>query len=840
MTTNSSWPEINDNLFTYEDNDDDPDEPRKRQTASDHPDIFTHVFAQKIKAMLKDIKGGLFRDVQGFVFTIEFQKCGLPHIHLLLFLKQHHKIRDAPHVDSIVSAEIPDPVAHPMLYATITKCMMHGLCGPEHLDAACMVDGKCSKHYPKEFCPETRYGDDGYPQYARRDNGRTYTNAKGHTFDNHNVIPYNPYLCARYDCHINVEICASVKAIKYIHKYIYKGHDRATIAVGKDIDEIVDHIGAHYIGPAQGVWHMMEFPMHEEKPSVYRLPVHLKDKHTVNFQEDDDPEIMLDDEARKKTPLTEWFTANAVLPGAKDVTYHDFPQKFVWVKETRKWKTRSKCDVIGRMYFVHPSAGERFYLRTLLTVIKGTESYEDLRTYQDELHPSFKAACFARGLLEDDGEWKKCLAEAGQMQTGHQLRCLFAIILLHCHPAQPHVLWDLNKVNLCDDLRHRLITRGIPDPTDDDVFDYGLHLIELLTIKSGGKRLSDIQDMYTPQQQWATVVDNPILREQLAYDPVEMAERVEDRYPHFNLEQTEAFDRVMDSVNNNRGKIFFLLSAGGGGKTWVCNTIAATVRAQGKVTLCVTSSAIAAHLLDGGRTAHSHFKIPIPIHDASTCNIAKEDHMDGVLHETKIIIWDEAPMQHRYGPEAVDKTIRDLLKDPDQSVEDVPLFGGITVLFLGDFRQTLPVVPKGSRSQIVDASLRRSRLWEHIEVLHLKKNMRLEQTPESVAFAEWLLKVGAGSDLTPDKTIELPNNMRLPQNDVNSLVNAIYPDIDQPGREDKFFLERTILSATNDKVDHLNHVILDTFPGEETVLMSADKVCLKICFFQNGPYLCPE
>ena len=75
----------------------------------------------------------------------------------------------------------------------------------------------------------------------------------------------------------------------------------------------------------------------------------------------------------------------------------------------------------------------------------------------------------------------------------------------------------------------------------------------------------------------------------------------------------------------------------------------------------------------------------------------------------------------------------------------------------------------------------------YIEVLHSKQNICLEQTPESVTFAEWLLKVGAGSDLTPDKTIELPNNMHLPQNDVNSLVNAIYADIDQPGRKDKFF-----------------------------------------------------
>src|ERR1700683_2067174 len=150
--------------------------------------------------------------------------------------------------------------------------------------------------------------------------------------------------------------------------------------------------------------------------------------------------------------------------------------------------------------------------------------------------------------------------------------------------------------------------------------------------------------MYTPQQQWGAAIDNPILREQLTYDPVEMAEKVDDLYPRFNPEQKDAFDKVMDSANNNRGNIFFLHSAVGGGNTHVCNTIAAAIRAQGKVTLCVASSAIAALLLDGGRTTHSRFKIPIPIDESSTCNIAKEDHMHGVLKKTKLIIWDEAPM----------------------------------------------------------------------------------------------------------------------------------------------------------------------------------------------------
>ncbi len=198
MTANPNWAEIQDNLLPYEPDDDDPNQREKHQTASDRPDIVACVFAQKIKAMLKDIKDGVFGDVHGYVFTVEFQKRGLPHIHLLIFLKHPHKIRDAAHVDSIVSAQIPDPVAHPMLYETITKCMMHGPCGPEHPTAVCMVNGKCGKHFPKDFCPETRFGEDGYPEYARPEGGRTYTNAKGHTFDNRNVIPYNPFLSARY------------------------------------------------------------------------------------------------------------------------------------------------------------------------------------------------------------------------------------------------------------------------------------------------------------------------------------------------------------------------------------------------------------------------------------------------------------------------------------------------------------------------------------------------------------------------------------------------------------------------------------------------------------------
>jgi PIF1-like helicase/Helitron helicase-like domain at N-terminus len=816
MTANPNWPEIQDALLHYEDG--------TCQTASDRPDIVARIFNLKKKALLDEIRGGLFGELAGNVYTIEFQKRGLPHIHLLIFLKGPYKIRDAAHVDSIVSAQLPDPDVHPLLYDTVTKLMVHGPCGaPDHISSACMVKDanqqyRCSKHYPRDFCEETHFGEDGYPRYARPDNGRTFTkiiHGSVHTFTNRDVVPHNPYLLAKYDCHINVEISASVKAVKYIHKYVYKGHDRATVQIG-NVDEIQDYIDARYIGPVEACWRIFEFSMHQELPSVYRLPVHLQDEQTVYFQANDNPQDVLDRPSAKKTQLTEWFKANQDFPAIAHLyLYQDFPQHFVWEAKGHHWKKRQQGFAIGRMYFVHPSAGERFYLRMLLTIIKGATDWKDLRTYNGVEHPTYKAACFARGLLEDDGEWDQCMQEAGDMQTGSQLRSLFASILRHNNPSQPAALWDHHKAKLCDDLHHTLTHLNHPDPTEEQIFDYGLYLIDCILSKMG-KRLSDFPPMPLPQHQWQAL-GNLLLQEELDYDVYDLTLDVEVRYASFNEEQKLAYDAVMASVDGDQGKSFFLHSAGGGGKTYVCNTIAAAVRSKGKVALCVASSGIASLLLDGGRTAHSRFKIPISLHETSTCNLKQNPHHEALLRETSVIIWDEAPMQHRYAMEALDRTLRDLLQN------DSP-FAGITVLFGGDFRQILPVIPKGLRQQIVSASICRSYLWQDITLLHLKQNMRLDRTPQSDAFAQWLLEVGAGRHTGPNSSITLPANMRLPDNTVEGLISTIYPNItNAEGKPDQYFLDRTILSTKNDAVDDLNSAVLNLFPGVESTLISIDK-----------------
>ena len=102
-----------------------------------------------------------------------------------------------------------------------------------------------------------------------------------------------------------------------------------------------------------------------------------------------------------------------------------------------------------------------------------------------------------------------------------------------------------------------------------------------------------------------------------------MATLVDKQRAIFNLDQAAAFDAVLESITNNQGHLFFIHAAGDCGKTFLCNTIAAEVRKRGQVALCVASSRITALLLDGGRTSHSHFKIPLSIHEDSVAGLKR-------------------------------------------------------------------------------------------------------------------------------------------------------------------------------------------------------------------------
>ena len=124
----------------------------------------------------------------------------------------------------------------------------------------------------------------------------------------------------------------------------------------------------------------------------------------------------------------------------------------------------------------------------------------------------------------------------------------------------------------------------------------------------------------------------------------------------------------------------------------------------------MASSGIAALLLIGGRTAHSCFKIPIDIHESSLCGIKKHSLLAALIKAADLVIWDEAPMQSRHIHKAVDRTFQDVHSS------DRP-FGGLCIVFGGDFKQILPVIVKGNQAQIIGISMQHSALWQSIHIL---------------------------------------------------------------------------------------------------------------------------
>ena len=448
---------------------------------------------------------------------------------------------------------------------------------------------------------------------------------------------------------MNVESVMSLAAAKYITKYTHKGPDRATVEI-QQRNEVAEFKDSRYIAASEATWRLLQFPIHHQEPAVMSLQVHLPGQHMVVFKPNEPAEAVRARAEQEKTMLTAWFDINRTDDVAHQYTYQELPQHFTWDRCEKNWKRRQRGSTLGRLFFVSPTAGERFYLRTLLTTVKGPTSWQELRTFDDTEYPTFHAACLARGLLENDDEWRLCLEDASLTHLGRGLRQLFCLILRHCHPSQPDLLWLEFRDNLCDDLRRRLQTiRDTQDDIDlEDIYDFGLFLIQE-ELSQHGLTLSSFPSMPSVQQDWTNDNENPYVAEQLGYHRDHEQQLADDSIPALNNEQRAAFDQIFVSTAQSEGRIFFLHGPGGTGKTFVYNSLCHRVRAESWITLCVASSGIAALLLPGGHTAHSTFSIPVETFcEDSTCQIEKNSKQADMLRSVRLIIWDEAVTQHKY------------------------------------------------------------------------------------------------------------------------------------------------------------------------------------------------
>ncbi len=176
----------------------------------------------------------------------------------------------------------------------------------------------------------------GYPIYRRRNTGHIVL-VHGIELDNCWVVPHNVYLLTKYDAHINVEVCNNIRAVKYLFKYVYKGHDRATIEIYHQsdnaternmvkIDEIKKYLDCCYVFASETAWCIFKFDMHEQFPIVERLQYHLPNMQMVLFDDDDDMQEVATQSAVSRTMVIEWFKTNQELKVARSFTFDQFLQ----------------------------------------------------------------------------------------------------------------------------------------------------------------------------------------------------------------------------------------------------------------------------------------------------------------------------------------------------------------------------------------------------------------------------------------------------------------------------------------------------------------------------------
>ncbi|XP_074277421.1 uncharacterized protein LOC141601059 [Silene latifolia] len=356
------------------------------------------------------------------------------------------------------------------------------------------------------------------------------------------------------------EVCSSIKAVKYLYKYIYKGHDRISFTVEDgieqhDYDEISAFQSARWISPPEAVWRIFRFCMNEIHPTMVPLQVYLQNMETVLFRPYERLENIEDDDSRKRTMLIAFFEQNQADSYARTLLYQQFPEHYVWLgqKDDKLWIPRRKGFAIGRLVYTNPTEGSGISL----------------------------------GLLEDDNSVENSLLEDSNFQMPFALRRLFATLLIYCTPKSLRLLWDHFFSALSEDY-----TLAFPE-SPSKVLNLTLRSICFI-IASMRKSFNDL--------------DFGGLR--LEYEAIDTrkAKEIEGQLSvPITLEE-------LNAINLPNGA-FFVDGLGGTSKTFLYSSLLAQLRKKGFIALAVASSEIAASNISGGRTSNSLFKIPLDLEE---------------------------------------------------------------------------------------------------------------------------------------------------------------------------------------------------------------------------------
>lgn len=292
-----------------------------------------------------------------------------------------------------------------------------------------------------------------------------------------------------------------------------------------------------------------------------------------------------------------------------------------------------------------------------------------------------------------------------------------------------------------------------------------------------------------------------------------------ETHHHLNPEQLIIYNQVIQSVEEARtsgpvSRMFFIDGPGGSGKTFLYNAIIATLHNRNIRYKAAAHTGIAATLLHRGRTLHSTFKLPVPLNDRSNCNISKNSPAGQDIANTELFIFDEASMIPNSATDAISRLLQDLC-----NAKDVP-FGGKVVLYGGDFRQVLPVLPHASKAAVVENCLKRHRYWNIFKKFNLTNNMRAHRNERG--FANFLLEVGEGRQErnglldVPDDSMIINRNW-MTGSHATDISDAVFPN---PSEQQN---NCAILTPKNDTSLDINEAILAKITNQELkTYLSAD------------------
>ena len=812
FTANPNWLEIT----QFSDN-----ELHKQQRA----DIIARVFRLKTKRLIDTVnKSMVFGNVKAHSCSEEEQKRALPHIHLLLWLKKADKILTPEMADSVFMAEFPDIQLDPSLFEIVRKNMVHGPCGVINNKSPCMDNGKCTKHYPKENIDHTVFTEKGGTLFRRRIDNR-FAQLPNYKATNNWIVPYSAFMLLKFKAHINLEMVRSMFSnIKYLYKYIYKGSDVALMKLKMEEtdDEVETYECLRYVNATRAFYNIYSFPIQERFPSVMTLPVHEENKQRVVCL----PGLEAARVANPPTsPLLAYFqecqNENAK---ANELRYCEMPLHYTWKGSSTdgRWQPRQRGfgDQIGRVPYrmLNPHNHEYFYMRTLLNVRIGVKGFIDLRTVPDDKNENetyvcinYKEACQKLGLYHDDSEWDKVMEEASFWGFPKPLRMLAANILLYNRPVNPLSFLETHQEILVEDY-----VRTNKKATTKECHEWLLtELKKILETAS-----SNLKHVGLPEPDRIKRTSQAFVHE-YSWDSKVLEIELESTLPNLTIQQKSIFEKTTKSVLKEDGQLYFIDAPGGCGKSFTANCIMNFLRHSNLLVLACASSGIAATVLMGGSTAHNKFQIPVELNEESLCDVREGTDRFKLIKATKLVIWDEAPMMHRYGINAVDRMFQRV------KCNNKP-FGGVTFVFMGDWRQTLAVVPLSSKEQKLAATLLFADCWKHVQVLNLTENMRIQKHGGNLEWAEYLLAVGEGK--LPVEVIngieytKLPKSLMVESGKVLDLIDSVYPSLKTNFQDKLWLYNRAIICPRNDDVNEINKFMLDLLPGTAHKFYSIDQV----------------